>query len=115
MVKETQHHVDNDDDGDGDKWNMWNFLPHAVTALIAVAGVFISLLWTLSDLKVRDMEMGTKIVYLESRVQHIEDYLGQRANITDGDRKDLWRQIEDIKESVKDIENQQNGRLPPRK
>jgi hypothetical protein len=108
MVKETQHHVDNDDDGDGDKWNMWNFLPHAITAAIAVAGVVMSLLWQLSDLKVRDMEMGTKIVYLESRVQHIEDTLGNRANISDGDRKDLWDQVEDIKGTLKNIEEQHN-------
>jgi hypothetical protein len=109
-----EHHDEIGDDERG--FNLVNFLPHAVTAVIAVCGIGVSLLWTISDLKVRDMEMGTKIVYLESRVQHIEDYLGQRANSTDSDRANLWDEISDIKKSLNSIEEQHNKKeLLPRR
>jgi len=64
---------------------------------------------------VGDMELKTKVTYLESRVQHIEDYLGQRKELTDNDRKSLWDEVTEIKKSLQSIEEQHNGKLPPRK
>jgi len=113
----SQHdHNHNDEIGDdGGGFNLINFLPHAITAIIAVCGIGVSLLWTISDLKVGDMELKTKVTYLESRVQHIEDYLGQRKELTDNDRKSLWDEVTEIKRSLENIEQQHNGKLPPRK
>ena len=60
------------------------------------------------------MEIKTKVTYLESRVQHIEDYLGQRKELTDNDMKSLWDEIGDIKKSLQNIEEHNKG-LPSRK
>lgn len=106
------HNTEIGDEGSG--FNIINFLPHAITAIIAVCGIGVSLLWTISDLKVGDMELKTKVTYLESRVQHIEDYLGQRKELTDNDRKSLWDEIGDIKKSLQNIEEHNKG-LPSRK
>jgi hypothetical protein len=114
MLKHDHNHDDEIGD-DGGGFNLVNFLPHAITAIIAVCGIGVSLLWTISDLKVKDMEMTTKVIYLESRVQHIEDYLGQRANMTDNDRKSLWDEVIDIKKSLQGIEEQHKKELPSRK
>ena len=56
------------------------------------------------ELKVNEMETKTKVIYLETRVQHIEDYLGQRKEVTDGDRRNLWDEVTDIKQSLENIE-----------
>jgi len=114
MLKHDHNHNDEIGD-DGGGFNVLNFLPHAITAIIAVCGIGVSLLWTISDLKVGDMELKTKVTYLESRVQHIEDYLGQRKELTDNDRKSLWDEVTEIKRSLENIEQQHNGKLPPRK
>lgn len=114
MLRHDHNHDDEIGD-DGGGFNLVNFLPHAITAIIAVCGIGVSLLWTISDLKVKDMEMTTKVIYLESRVQHIEDYLGQRANMTDSDRKSLWDEVSDIKKSLQGIEEQHKKELPSRK
>lgn len=109
MARQNHDHDDDDDDGGG--WNMWNFIPHAVTALVAVAGIIVSLLWTLSDLKVRDMEMGTKLTYLEQRVEHLEDSYSRRVSTTDADRKGLWNEVQNLKDMLSNIEDQhKNGK-----
>lgn len=107
MTRQNHDHDDDDDDGGG--WNMWNFIPHAVTALVAVAGIIVSLLWTLSDLKVRDMEMGTKLTYLEQRVEHLEDSYSRRVSTTDADRKGLWNEVQNLKDMLNNIEEQHKG------
>ncbi|NDB61272.1 hypothetical protein EB001_22955, partial [bacterium] len=108
MARENHNH---DDDDDGGGWNMWNFIPHAITALVAVAGIIVSLLWTLSDLKVRDMEMGTKLTYLEQRVEHLEDSYSRRVSTTDADRKGLWNEVQNLKDMIGNIEEQhKNGK-----
>ena len=109
-------HNQNDEIGDeGGGFEILNFLPHAITAIIAVCGIGVSLLWTISELKVNELETKTKVVYLETRVQHIEDYLGQRKELTDGDRKNLWDEVVDIKRSLQNIEQQHSKELPGRK
>lgn len=107
MARQNQHQDDHDDDGDG--LNLLNFIPHAVTALVAVCGIGVSLLWTLSDLKVRDMEMGTKLTYLEQRVEHLEDSMSRRVSTTDADRKNLWDEVQNIKDVLGSIEQQHKG------
>ena len=109
MVTKNQHHDDEDDNDDGGGWNLWNFIPHAITALVAVAGILMSLIWTLSDLKVRDMEMGTKITYLEQRVEHLEDSMSRRVSTTDADRANLWDEVKGIKDTLNSIEQQHKG------
>ena len=105
MVKPD--HEQHDEIGDDERgFEILNFLPHAITAVIAVCGIGVSLLWTISELKVNEMETKTKVIYLETRVQHIEDYLGQRKELTDGDRKNLWDEVVDIKKSLQNIEQQ---------
>ena len=100
-------HENHDEIGDEKRgFEILNFLPHAITAIIAVCGIGVSLLWTISELKVNEMETKTKVIYLETRVQHIEDYLGQRKELTDGDRKNLWDEVVDIKKSLQNIEQQ---------
>ena len=113
----TQHnHEQHDEIGDDERgFDLINFIPHAIMAIIAICGIGVSLLWTISDLKVGDMELKTKVTYLESRVQHIEDYLGQRKELTDGDRKSLWDEVNDIKQSLENIEQQHKKELPTRK
>ena len=113
MLKHDHDHNDEIGD-DGGGFNIINFLPHAITAIIAVCGIGVSLLWTISDLKVGDMELKTKVTYLESRVQHREDYLGPRKELTDNDMKSLWDEIVDIKKSLQNIEEHNKG-LPSRK
>lgn len=102
MVK--QDHDQDRDDNDGGEINWLSFLPHAVTALIAVCGIGVSLLWTLSDLKVRDMEMATKLTYLEQRVGHLEDTYSRRVSTTDTDRKDLWDEVNGLKDVLNKLD-----------
>lgn len=98
MARQNHDHDDDDDDGGG--INLLSFLPHAITAVIAVCGIGVSLLWQLSDLKVRDMEIVTKLTYLEQRVEHIEDTISRRVSTTDADRKNLWEEVQGIKETL---------------
>ena len=79
MLKHDHNHNDEIGD-DGGGFNLINFLPHAITAIIAVCGIGVSLLWTISDLKVGDMELKTKVTYLESRVNILKITLVKEKN-----------------------------------
>lgn len=89
----------------------WKMLPPLITVIIAVGAVLAGFYNSLTDFKVRDMEIGSKVQYLEQRVEKIEETISHRVGEGAADRKDLRSEVDSLKELLGKIEEQhRNGR-----
>ena len=103
---------DRDDDDDNDVvrdhdlegFISWKMLPPIITVVIAVGAVLASFYTSMSDLKVRDMEIGSKVQYLEQRIEKIEENMSYRVNEGQNDRRDLRNELDSLKELLGRIE-----------
>lgn len=105
MVNRSTNNDDDDNVG-----GLMDKVPHLITALIAVGGLIATYFMTIGDFKMKDLELSQKIVYLESKVNHIEETvdtikskLEARVPVVDGDRQDLRREIDNLKEVLQQM------------
>ena len=108
----TRRDPDDDHDDDHDEgFITWKMIPPLVTVAIAIGAIIAGFYTSMSDLKVRDMEIGSKVQYLEQRVEKIEDVLNQRGRNIERDKEGIWNEIDTLKELLKRIDEQhKNGR-----
>lgn len=101
-----EHNTNDDDDVGG----LMDKVPHLVTALIAVGGLIAAYFMTIGDFKMKDLELSQRVTYLEQKVNHIEETteaikskLDARVPVVDGDRQDLRREIDNLKEVLQQM------------
>lgn len=106
-METTMEHNTNDDDDVG---GLMDKVPHLVTALIAVGGLIAAYFMTIGDFKMKDLELSQRVTYLEQKVNHIEETteaikskLDARVPVVDGDRQDLRREIDNLKEVLQQM------------
>jgi hypothetical protein len=85
-------------------------LPPLVTAILAVGGLVATYFMTIGEFKVKDMELQQKVMYLEQKVDHIEETmdtikfkLEARIPVVDGDRQDLRKEIDSLKQVIQEM------------
>ena len=85
-------------------------VPPIITAIIAVGGLVAAYFMTIGEFKVKDMELQQKVMYLEQKVDHIEETmddikskLESRIPVVDGDRQDLRKEIDSLKQVIQDM------------
>lgn len=85
-------------------------LPPVITAILAVGGLVAAYFMTIGEFKVKDMELQQKVLYLEQKVDHIEETmdtiklkLDARIPVVDGERQDLRKEIESLKEVIQQM------------
>jgi hypothetical protein len=85
-------------------------VPHFITAIIAVGGLIAAYFMTIGDFKMKDLELSQRVVYLESKVNHIEETvdsikskLDARIPVVDGDRQDLRKEIDSLREVLQQM------------
>ncbi len=82
-------------------------MPPVITAIIAVGGLVAAYFMTIGEFKVKDMELQQKVIYLEQKVDHIEETmddikskLDARIPVVDGDRQELRKEIDNLKQVI---------------
>ena len=100
----------NTNEDDNDVGGLMDKVPHLITAIIAVGGLIATYFMTIGDFKMKDLELSQKVVYLEQKVNHIEETvdaikskLDGRVPVVDGDRQDLRREIDNLKEVLQQM------------
>jgi hypothetical protein len=85
-------------------------VPHFITAIIAVGGLIAAYFMTIGDFKMKDLELSQRVVYLETKVNHIEETvdsikskLDARIPVVDGDRQDLRKEIDSLREVLQQM------------
>lgn len=85
-------------------------MPPVITAILAVGGLVAAYFMTIGEFKVKDMELQQKVIYLEQKVDHIEETmdtikykLEARIPVVDGDRQDLRKEIDSLKQVIQDM------------
>lgn len=85
-------------------------VPPIITAIIAVGGLVAAYFMTIGEFKVKDMELQQKVIYLEQKVDHIEETmddikskLESRIPVVDGDRQDLRKEIDSLKQVIQEM------------
>lgn len=85
-------------------------VPHFVTAIIAIGGLIATYFMTIGEFKVKDMELQQKVSYLEQKVDRIEETmdtikfkLESRIPIVDGERQDLKKEIDSLKQVIQEM------------
>ena len=106
-MEATMEHNTNDDNDVG---GLMDKAPHLITALIAVGGLIAAYFMTIGDFKMKDLELQQRVTYLEQKVNHIEETteaikekLESRIPVVDGDRQDLRKEIDGLKEVLQQI------------
>lgn len=85
-------------------------VPHFITAIIAVGGLIAAYFMTIGDFKMKDLELNQRVVYLEQKVNHIEETvetikskLDARIPVVDGERQDLRKEIDNLREVLQQM------------
>ena len=85
-------------------------LPPFITAMIAVGGLVAAYFMTVGEFKVKDMELQQRVTYLEQKVDHIEETMDDikakleaRIPVVDGDRQDLRKEIDSLKQVIQEM------------
>ena len=85
-------------------------VPPIITAIIAVGGLVAAYFMTIGEFKVKDMELQQRVQYLEQKVDHIEETmddikskLDARIPVVDGDRQDLRKEIDSLKQVIQEM------------
>ena len=53
-------------------------LPPMITAILAVGGLVAAYFMTIGEFKVKDMEIQQRVIYLEQKVDHIEETMDSK-------------------------------------
>lgn len=100
----------NTNDDDNEVGGLVEKVPHFITAIIAVGGLIAAYFMTIGDFKLKDMELQQKVNYLEQKVNHIEETvdsiktkLEARIPVVDGDRQDLRKEIDSLREVLQQM------------
>jgi len=95
----------NTNDDDNDVGEVVEHLPHIVTVILAIGGLIGAYFMTIGDFKLKDAELTQRVVYLEQKVNHIEESveviknkLDARIPVVDNDRTELRKEIDSLKE-----------------
>ena len=103
----VNHNTNDDDDAVG---GLMEKVPHFITALIAVGGLIAAYFMTIGDFKMKDLELNQRVVYLEQKVNHIEETmdtiktkLEARIPVVDEDRQDLRKEIDNLREVLQQM------------
>ena len=98
------------DDNDDDVGGLMEKAPHFITVVIAIGGLIAAYFMTIGDFRMKDAELTQRVTYLESKVDHIEISIEQlkgkldnRFPMVDQDRADLRKDIDDLKQVLKQI------------
>ena len=101
QVLQMNHSTNDDDDVGG----FMEKIPHVITAIIAVGGLIAAYFMTIGDFKMKDLELTQRVVYLETKVEHIEQSveaikgkLDSRFPLVDADRQNLRKEIDDLRD-----------------
>ena len=85
-------------------------LPPVITTILAVGGLVAAYFMTVGEFKVKDMELQQRVNYLEQKVDHIEETmdtikmkLDSRIPVVDGERQDLRREIDSLKQVIQEM------------
>jgi len=85
-------------------------VPPIITAILAVGGLVAAYFMTIGEFKVKDMELQQRVMYLEQKVDHIEETmdtikskLESRIPVVDGDRQDLRKEIDSLKQVIQEM------------
>ena len=97
----------NTNDSDNDVGEVVERLPHIVTTIIAIGGLIAAYFMTVGDFKLKDAELSQRVTYIEQKVNRIEETmdtiknkLDSRIPVVDGDRQDLRKEIDSLKEVI---------------
>lgn len=103
----VNHNTNDDDDAVG---GLVEKVPHFITAIIAVGGLIAAYFMTIGDFKMKDLELNQRVVYLEQKVNHIEETmdtiktkLEARIPVVDEDRQDLRKEIDNLREVLQQM------------
>jgi hypothetical protein len=103
----VNHNTNDDDNAVG---GIVEKVPHFITAIIAVGGLIAAYFMTIGDFKMKDLELQQKVSYLETKVNHIEETvesikskLDARIPVVDGDRQDLRKEIDSLREVLQQM------------
>ena len=87
-----------------------NKVPHLVSAFLGVGGLVAAYFMTVSDFKVKDMELQQRVTYMEQKVDNIEETvqtiknkLDSRIPLIDEDRQNLRREIDSLREILQQV------------
>lgn len=85
-------------------------LPPVITSILAVGGLVAAYFMTVGEFKVKDMELQQRVIHLEQKVDHIEETmdtikmkLESRIPVVDGERQDLRREIDSLKQVIQEM------------
>ena len=97
----------NTNDSDNDVGEVVEKLPHIVTTIIAIGGLIAAYFMTVGDFKLKDAELTQRVTYIAQKVNRIEETmdtiknkLDSRIPVVDGDRQDLRKEIDSLKEVI---------------
>lgn len=97
-------------DHDNDVGEVVEHLPHIVTVIIAIGGLVGAYFMTIGDFKLKDAELTQRVVYLEQKVNHIDEAveviknkLEARVPVVDADRQDLRKEMDSLKEILQQM------------
>ena len=97
-------------DHDNDVGEVVEHLPHIVTVIIAIGGLVGAYFMTIGDFKLKDAELTQRVVYLEQKVNHIDETvetiknkLEARVPVVDADRQDLRKEMDSLKEILQQM------------
>lgn len=96
--------TDKDTNDDNDVGEVVAHLPHIVTVILAIGGLIGAYFMTIGDFKLKDAELTQRVVYLEQKVNHIDETvesiknkLEARVPVVDNDRSELRKELDDLK------------------
>ena len=85
-------------------------VPHLVSALLGVGGLVAAYFMTVSEFKVKDMELQQRVTHMEQKVDRIEqtvdtikNKLESRIPVVDEDRQTLRQEIDGLKEILQQV------------
>lgn len=100
----------NTNDDDNEVGEVVAHLPHIVTVILAIGGLIGAYFMTIGDFKMKDAELTQRVIYLESKVNHIEESvdsikskLEARIPVVDNDRSELRKEMDSLKEILQQI------------
>ena len=109
-MEATMANHNTNDDNDDVVGGLLDKAPHFITALIAVGGLIAAYFMTIGEFKVKDMELQQRVTYLEQKVDHIEETMDDikakleaRIPVVDGDRQDLRKEIDSLKQVIQEM------------
>jgi len=113
---EDTHHIHHYHDSDNDERNQprnqaesLKNITSLLVALVAVAGLVTSFFWTLSDFKVKDTELSTRLLVIEKNVEivqkqlsDIDRYGSRNMGGIETTLKETRQQVEELRKAIEE-------------